>query len=122
MVESILSMAQSTFCLSDQWINRDIRQPLKYLLKEEKENYRSYSNLRILKPKADQFLAMKILAARPEPSKDFLDANFLCRTLDIETKSQLLEMVSKYLPLSLLGERQTSFIKYLGEDLGYDWS
>ncbi len=64
---------------------------------------------------------MKVLAARPEPAKDFIDAFILCRDLNIRTKEELLSVVEKYLPLSLIGERQIRFIKYLGEDLGYDW-
>ena len=64
---------------------------------------------------------MKILAARPEPAKDFIDAFILCRDLNISRKEELLGVVEKYLPLSLIGERQIRFIKYLGKDLGYDW-
>ena len=55
------------------------------------------------------------------PSKDFIDAFILCKDLNIRTKEELLSVVEKYLPLSLIGERQIRFIKYLGEDLGYDW-
>ncbi|NLJ59876.1 MAG: hypothetical protein GX338_02885 [Firmicutes bacterium] len=33
----------------------------------------------------------------------------------------LMDIVSTYVPLRLLGERQMTFIKYLGTDLGYDW-
>ena len=33
----------------------------------------------------------------------------------------LMDIVSTYVPLRLLGERQMTFIKYLGMDLGYDW-
>lgn len=64
---------------------------------------------------------MKILAAGPEPAKDFLDAYILCKDLNITTKGKLLDIFSEYLPLTLLGERQINFIKYLGKDLGYDW-
>ena len=64
---------------------------------------------------------MKILAARPEPAKDFVDAYILCQDLNITTKDQLLDIFSEYMPLSLIGERQMNFIKYLGKDLGYDW-
>ena len=38
-----------------------------------------------------------------------------------ETKDRLLEICSEYIPLTLIGTRQVTFIKYLGEDLGYDW-
>ncbi|NLC03040.1 MAG: hypothetical protein GX787_02020 [Tissierellia bacterium] len=64
---------------------------------------------------------MKILASRVEPAKDFIDAFILCRHLNIRTREELLNVVERYLPLSLIGERQIRFIKYLGEDLGYDW-
>ena len=77
--------------------------------------------MKILKPKAQQLLAMKILAARPEPAKDFIDAYILCKDLNVTTKNELIDIVSAYVPLRLLGERQMTFIKYLGKDLGYDW-
>ncbi len=121
LLENILDLVQYTFNLSDGWINEEIKEPLQYLLKEDKETYKVYSNLKILKPKGEQLLAMKILAARPEPAKDFVDAYILCRDLNITTKTGLLDIVSDYIPLRLLGERQINFIKYLGEDLGYDW-
>ena len=91
------------------------------MIKEDKETFKTFSNLKILKPKAEQLLAMKILAARSEPAKDFLDAYILCKDLNIQTKDELLKLFSKYLPLRLIRERQIKFIKYLGEDLGYDW-
>ena len=121
LLTNILDITKYTFNLSEDWINEDIKEPLKSLLKEDKETYKVYSNLKILKPKAEQLLAMKILAARPEPAKDFIDAYILSKDLNINTKSKLLEIVSDYIPLRLLGERQINFIKYLGEDLGYDW-
>ena len=121
LLENILEMVKFTFNLPENWINEEIKEPLKSIIKEEKETYKVYSNLKILKPKAEQLLAMKILAARPEPAKDFIDAFILCRDLNIRTREELLNVVEKYLPLTLIGERQIRFIKYLGEDLGYDW-
>ncbi|MDX9917854.1 MAG: hypothetical protein RBT15_07530 [Gudongella sp.] len=121
MLKNILEMTKFTFNLPENWINEEIKEPLKSIIKEDTETYKLYSNLKILKPKAEQLLAMKILAARPEPAKDFVDAFILCKDLSISTKEELLEVVGKYLPLSLLGERQIRFIKYLGDDLGYDW-
>ena len=121
LLKNILEMVKFTFDLPKNWINEEIKEPLKSIIKEDKETYKIYSNLKILKPKAAQLLAMKILAARPEPAKDFLDAFILCRDLNIRTKKALLSVVEQYLPLSLLGERQIRFIKYLGKDLGYDW-
>ena len=64
---------------------------------------------------------MKVLAARSEPAKDFIDAYILCKDLNIKTKEELLNICSKYIPLDLIDERQMKFIQYLGKDLGYDW-
>lgn len=121
LLENILGMTRFTFNLPENWINEEIKEPLKSIIKEDKETYKVYSNLKILKPKAEQLLAMKVLAARAEPAKDFIDAFILCRDLNIRTREGLLNVVEKYLPLTLIGERQIRFIKYLGEDLGYDW-
>jgi hypothetical protein len=121
LLNNILELTRFTFGLSDNWINEQVKEPLKQLLKEDREIYQAHSNLTILKPRAKQLLAMKVLAARPEPAKDFVDAYLLCRDLGITTKAELLEIVSEYIPLKLVGERQVSFIRYLGEDLGYDW-
>ena len=121
LLENILGMTRFTFNLPENWINEEIKEPLKSIIKEDKETYKVYSNLKILKPRAEQLLAMKILAARAEPSKDFIDAFILCRDLNVSTREELLNVVEKYLPLTLIGERQIRFITYLGEDLGYDW-
>ncbi len=121
LLENILELTQFTFNLSADWINEEIKEPLKSIIKEDKEIYRMYTNLKILKPKAEQLLAMKILAARPEPAKDFVDAYILCKELNITTKEEVLNIFQKYVPLTLIGERQVSFIRYLGDDLGYDW-
>ena len=117
----ILDMTKFAFNLSEGWINEEIKEPLKSILKEDKETYKVYSNLKILKPSAKQLLAMKILAARPEPAKDFIDAYLLCKDLSIKTKEELLRLCEEYIPLTLIGERQQNFIRYLGKDLGYDW-
>ncbi|UNC91246.1 hypothetical protein [Candidatus Contubernalis alkaliaceticus] len=45
----------------------------------------------------------------------------MCRKLNVTTREKLMEIVLKYIPATLIGERQFNFIKYLGEDLGYDW-
>ncbi len=121
LLEQILDDTGFVFSLPKGWINEDIKEPLQSILKEDKETYRNYSNLRLLKPKAEQLLAMKILSARPEPSKDFIDAHILCKELKMDTREKLLKLISDYIPLSLIGERQIVFIRYLGEDLGYDW-
>jgi hypothetical protein len=121
LLDNILNLTKFAFNLPDGWINEDIREPLRAILKEDKETYKVYSNLKLLKPVAEQLLAMKILAARPEPAKDFIDAYILCRDLHITTKDMLIDIISIYIPLKILGERQINFIKYLGKDLGYDW-
>ena len=121
LLDHILDLTKFAFGLSEGWINEEIKEPLKSILKEDKETYKVYSNLKILKPKPEQLLAMKVLAARPEPAKDFVDAYILCKDLHITTKERLLDVCSEYIPLTLIGERQRKFIQYLGEDLGYDW-
>lgn len=121
LLENILDLTKFVFSLSDGWINEEIKEPLKSILRENKETYKVYSNLNILKPKTKQLLAMKILAARTEPAKDFIDAYILCKDLNITTKDKLLDIISTYIPMTILGERQIKFIKYLGENLGYDW-
>ena len=121
LLENILDLTKYAFNLPDGWINEEIKEPLKSIIKEDKETYKIYSNLKLLKPRGEQLLAMKILSARPEPAKDFIDAYILCKDLNITTKEQLLAVCSKYISLTLVGERQVVFIKYLGEDLGYDW-
>jgi len=121
ILSNILELTKFTFNLPDKWINEDIKEPLKSVLKEDKETFKVYSNLKILKPIPEQLLAMKVLAARSEPAKDFIDAYILCKDLNIKTKEVLLNICSKYIPLDLIGERQMKFIQYLGKDLGYDW-
>ena len=121
LLNNILELTKFTFNLPTKWINEDIREPLKSLLREDKETFKLYSNLRILKPIPEQLLAMKVLAARAEPSKDFIDAYILCKDLNIQTKEELFNVCSKYIPLNLIGTRQMKFIQYVGKDLGYDW-
>lgn len=121
LLQNILDMTGYVFNLPKNWINDEVKEPLRQFLQEDKETFRVYSNLSILKPRAEQLLAMKVLAARPEPALDFLDAHLLCKELGITSKEHLLKVTSVYLPLTLLGDRQLAFIKYLGKDLGYDW-
>lgn len=121
LLDNILELTKNAFNLGDGWINEEIKEPLKSILKEDIVTYKTYSNLKILKPVAGQLLAMKVLAARPEPAKDFIDAYILCKDLNIASKDQLMHAISPYLPATVLGERQLTFIKYLGKDLGYDW-
>lgn len=121
ILNNILKTTGSVFGLEDGWINEEIKEPLKTLIKEDLETYQTYSNLTIIKPIAEQLLAMKILASRSEPSKDFVDAYILCKDLGITTKKELLDVCKRYYSLTMIGERQNIFIQYLGGDLGYDW-
>ncbi len=121
LLNEVLKITGKVFGLEDGWINEEIKVPLKALIKEDLIEYKTYSNLIINRPIKKQLLAMKILASRPEPSKDFIDAYILCRDLNVKTRKELIEIVKQYIPLKLLGERQNKFIEYLGEDLGYDW-
>lgn len=121
LLELILSDIRFMFSLGDNWINDDIKVPLKSLLKEDLSLLSDYSNLKLMAPSKEQLLAMKVLSARPEPSKDFIDAYLLCKDLGVTDKVQLLNIFKDFVPIKLLGERQIQFIKYLGEDLGYDW-
>ena len=122
LLKNIFKQIQDVYQLNNDWINDDVKGPIKTLIEEETIIYREYSNLTIVQPIPEQLLAMKVLAARAEPSKDFVDAYILCRDLNITEKNQLFDIVTKFIPRKALKERQLTFIKYLGEDLGYDWS
>lgn len=60
LLDYILELTKFAFSLSDGWINEEIKEPIKLILKEDKETYKVYSNLKILKPVAEQLLAMKV--------------------------------------------------------------
>lgn len=118
----VLENIRQQFSLTNDWLNQDVKEPISFLKKETIDVFKEYSNLRILKPSLEQLLAMKILASRVEPAKDFVDAYILCKSLCIEKKEQLLKIVYDYVPEKYIGERQHIFIRYLGEDLGFnDW-
>lgn len=121
LLDSILEDIAFIYSLGDNWINDDIKEPLQYFIKEDLSLLNKYSNLEILVPSKKQLLAMKLLSARPEPSKDFVDAYLLCNDLGIKYKEELIDVFCEFLPRHLIKERQIQFIKYLGEDLGYDW-
>ena len=121
-IDTVLESVQAEFQLEDDWLNHEIKQPLQHLTKEDTVVFLEYSNLTVRIPSKDQLLAMKILASRCEPAKDFIDAFFICEDLQIKTKKELLNRIKPYFSPKLIGERQNIFIQYLGEDLGYnDW-
>jgi hypothetical protein len=117
----ILETIKSDYKLEKNWFSQEVTTPIEHLKTQDLNEFKRFSNLNIFIPSIEQMLAMKILSSRAEPSKDFIDAYILCRKLNITTKKELLDIVAKYIDLSYLGKRQITFIKYLGEDLGYDW-
>ncbi len=66
-------------------------------------------------------LAMKILSARPEPYKDFADAEILIRYLQIETLEEVIQIFDNYVGRKFLGDRQKMFLNYVGKDLNKHW-
>jgi hypothetical protein len=119
--ENILKTISKIYRLEGDWFNHEIAEPLSYLNKQDLKEFKKFGNLSIYTPSIEQMLAMKVLSSRPEPSKDFMDAYILCKRLDITTRNELLNIVSKFIDLKYIGERQNRFIEYLGDDLGYDW-
>jgi hypothetical protein len=104
LLKNILDLTRHNFDLKEDWLDEQISEPLKYLLREDKEIFKTYSNLKILKPVAEQILAMKVLANRVEPAKDFLDASILLRELSIQTPEELKDVISAYVPINMIGE------------------
>lgn len=121
ILTNILNMTAIVYDLKEDWINEEIKEPLKVLLKQDISIMKNYDNLQISTPSKEQLLAMKVLSARAEPAKDFIDAELIIKDIGITTKQELLNIVKQYIPLKYLGERQLMFIKYIGEDLGYRW-
>jgi len=120
-IENILTDIAETYDLDKDWINQDIREPLKQLKQQNlKEVYR-FKNLKVFAPSAEQMLAMKILSARPEPYKDFDDAEFLIQYLHIETLEEVIQIFDKYIGRKFLGDRQKMFLNYVGKDLNKPW-
>lgn len=117
LLQNILHEVGKLYGLEKDWINEEIAKPLTSLIQEELSVLNRYSNLTIIKPSKEQLLAMKVLSARVEPSKDFIDAELICRDLGITTEREIYEVVKKFLPMNVLGERQRMFIKYTVEDL-----
>ncbi|MEN8906598.1 MAG: DUF6036 family nucleotidyltransferase [Clostridiales bacterium] len=117
----ILKTIGKVYGLNGDWFNNEIAKPLSHLSKQDLKEFKKFSNLSIYIPSTEQMLAMKILSSRPEPSKDFIDANILCKELNIKNRKELLTIVSNFIDLKYIGERQNRFIEYLGDDLGYDW-
>lgn len=121
IIENILSDIAETYGLNKDWINQDVREPLKYIKQENLKEVFTYKNLKVLAPTAEQMLAMKILSARPEPYSDFKDAEYLIKYLKIEKLEQVLNIFDRYIGRKYLGDRQKMFLNYVGKDLGMQW-
>ena len=120
LLNNIIETMSEIYNLEPNWLNTDVAEPLSHIIVDSSEGHISFSNLRISIPKPEQLLAMKLLSARPEPSKDFIDATILCKDLNINTKDELYGVFGKYFSKSLLLDRQMIFINYLLEDLNND--
>ncbi len=121
IIENILTEIAETYNLHKGWINQDIKEPLKNLKKENLKEIYKFKNLKVLAPSAEQMLAMKLLSARPEPYRDFTDAEYLIKHLKIETLEQLMTIFQKYIGRKYLGDRQKMFLNYIGKDLKMPW-
>lgn len=121
LINNILLDIAETYGLHKDWINQDIKEPLKYIRNENLKEVYNFRNLKVLAPSAEQMLAMKILSARPEPYRDFNDAEYLISYLKIETLEEVLKIFDKYVGRRYLGERQKMFLNYVGKDLNKSW-
>ncbi|WP_206812741.1 DUF6036 family nucleotidyltransferase [Paradesulfitobacterium ferrireducens] len=121
LIDNILADIAETYDLHKDWINQDIKEPLKYLKQENLNEIYAFKNLRVLAPSAEQMLAMKILSARTEPYRDFSDAEYLIKYLKLETLEQVLSIFDKYIGRKNLGDRQKMFLNYVGKDLRMSW-
>lgn len=120
-INTILLDIAETFGLDKDWINQDIKEPLKYLKEEDLKEIYSFKNLKVFAPTAEQMLAMKLLSARPEPYRDFADTEYLIEFLNLETLEEVLDIFNKYVGRRYLGDRQKMFLNYVGKDLGKSW-
>lgn len=121
LINNILVDIAETYDLDKDWINQDIKEPLKYLKTQNLKELYKYKNLKVFAPSAEQMLAMKILSARPEPYKDFDDAEYLIEYLKLEKLEDVITIFNKYIGRRYLGERQKIFLNYVGKDLKKAW-
>lgn len=120
-IDTILLSIAEMYGLNKDWINQDIKEPLKFVKEQNLKEIYKFSNLKVLAPSAEQMLAMKILSARPEPYRDFIDAEFLINYLGIDTLEQVVTVFDKYVGRKYLGDRQKVFLNYVGKDLNKPW-
>ncbi|MBP7222048.1 MAG: ABC transporter substrate-binding protein [Sedimentibacter sp.] len=120
-LNNILSDIAEMYDLDSEWINQAIKEPLKHLKTEDLKVLYRFNNLKIFAPSAEQMLAMKILSSRPEPYKDFEDAEFLIQYLKIDDLDNVIKIFDKYAGRKYLGDRQKIFLNYIGKDLNKRW-
>lgn len=121
IINNILADIAETYGLHKDWINKDIKEPLKYIKQENLKEIYQFKNLKVLAPSAKQMLAMKILSARPEPYRDFEDAKSLIKFLKIENLEQVMNIFDTYFGRKYLRDRQKMFLNYIGKDLNLPW-
>lgn len=121
VIENILTGIAEIYGLNKNWINQDVKEPLKYVKQQNLKEVYKFKNLKVFAPSAEQMLAMKILSARPEPYRDFSDAEYLIEYLKLETLEQVLNIFDQYIGRKYLGDRQKIFLNYIGKDLGKPW-
>ncbi len=120
-LNNILIDIAEIYDLDSEWINQDIKEPLKYLKTEDLKELYKFNNLKIFAPSAEQMLAMKILSARSEPYKDFEDAEFLIQYLKTDNLDDVIKIFDNYIGRKYLGDRQKMFLNYIGKDLDKKW-
>lgn len=120
-LNNILLEIVETYDLHSDWINQDIKEPLKVLKTESLKELYKFNNLKILAPSPEQMLAMKILSYRPEPYKDFEDAEFLIEYLKIDSLENVIKIFDNYIGRKYLGDTQKMFLNYIGRDLYKNW-
>jgi len=80
--------------IDDDWLNDAVKGFMTDKMKFS--TFLEYSHLTVSSLDAESLLAMKLVSARPAPSKDMQDSLFLIKILNIESEDQLLEIINKY--------------------------
>jgi hypothetical protein len=90
----IIKNISDDFEIDEGWLNNDGE---RYITDRMPTSlYLEYSNLKVYTVNADCLLAMKLTSARMD-SSDMDDSIFLMGLLDIQTESQLIDLIEKYI-------------------------